>query len=70
MEPGATVTTAELVDRLGGKLVGAGDVVVRGINALDAAGSDEICPIGDPRHASRWPGSNAAGPTRFSKSWR
>ncbi len=56
---GPSYSTAELSQRLGGTLRGAGDVFIVGINALDAARPDEITFIADDPHARRWGDSNA-----------
>lgn len=59
-DDGSTFRTAELAQRVSGELRGDGDVVIAGINSLDAAQPDQITFIADDRHARRW-GSSRAG---------
>jgi UDP-3-O-[3-hydroxymyristoyl] glucosamine N-acyltransferase len=53
-------TVAALAERLEGCVVGPDDVAIAGVNALAAAGPDEITFIADERHARQWPVSTAA----------
>jgi UDP-3-O-[3-hydroxymyristoyl] glucosamine N-acyltransferase len=53
-------TTADLAERVGGKLVGRPDLEIRGVNAIVEAAPDEITFVADQRHAEAWPGSAAA----------
>jgi len=53
-------SAASLCRRLGGRLVGHGEMPIAGVNALDEATADEITFIADPRHARRWGASRAA----------
>lgn len=50
---------AELATRLGGELRGNGDVVIRGINSLGDARSDEITFIHEVRYATKFSSSKA-----------
>lgn len=52
-------STGELTTRLGGTLDGDPDVPVRGINAIDEAGPDEITYIISSRFAAQWRSSGA-----------
>lgn len=52
-------SAAELCRRLGGRLVGCGEAVITGVNALDEAGEDEVSFLADPPHARRWGRSEA-----------
>jgi len=53
-------TSADLAERLGGRLAGDGSIVVRGVNGLDAAGPDDVTFVADKPHAAQWPASRAA----------
>jgi UDP-3-O-[3-hydroxymyristoyl] glucosamine N-acyltransferase len=52
-------TAASLARRLGGRLVGRGEMPIAGVNALDEATGDEITFIADHRHARLWGASRA-----------
>lgn len=53
-------TTQQIADTVGGRLVGPGDLVVRGIESLDAAEPHHVTFVGDAQNAQRWPGSRAS----------
>ncbi len=52
-------TAADLATRLGGTVVGRGDLPVRGVNSLDEAAESELTFISDDAHARRWRASAA-----------
>lgn len=54
-----TFSAASLCERLGGRLVGQGAVVVTGVNALEDAAEGDITFIADKPHARKWGRSNA-----------
>ncbi|MCP3905514.1 MAG: UDP-3-O-(3-hydroxymyristoyl)glucosamine N-acyltransferase [Planctomycetes bacterium] len=53
-------TVAFIAEQVGGRVVGRGDVEVRGINGLDEATAEQITFIMSPRYAQRWAESRAA----------
>lgn len=52
-------SASSLAERLEGRLIGRGDVEVRGVNTLDDAGPDEVTFINDKANAQRWASSRA-----------
>ena len=52
-------TTGELAERLGAELVGAPDVRVRGVEALEHAGPEHLTFIRDGKNAGAWAQSRA-----------
>lgn len=50
----------EIVARLGGETVGAGDTVIRAIAPLDAAGPEDICFLANPKYRSQLSACRAA----------
>ncbi|NOG55263.1 MAG: UDP-3-O-(3-hydroxymyristoyl)glucosamine N-acyltransferase [Planctomycetes bacterium] len=50
----------ELADRLSARLVGAGEVEVRGLNTLEQSGPGDMTFIGSDKHAKLWAESQAA----------
>jgi len=56
----AVFTTTELAGRIGAELHGAGDVSIRGVNAVECAGSDDVCFVMSARHAKLLADSEAA----------
>lgn len=50
----------EIVGRLGGELVGAGDTVIEGIAPLDSAGPHELAFLSNPKYRSKIKQSRAA----------
>ncbi|MHC4908451.1 MAG: UDP-3-O-(3-hydroxymyristoyl)glucosamine N-acyltransferase [Planctomycetota bacterium] len=49
-----SLTSAELADRLNGRLQGAGDLPVRGVEAVQAAASDQVTFVTNARFAGQW----------------
>lgn len=49
-----TISIGELAQKLGGELLGPGDIEISGVNALDAAQPGEITFIHDRTYARRW----------------
>ncbi len=49
----------QIADCVGGQLLGAGDMIIRGVDRIDAAGPAQITFIGDQRHAQQWVRSSA-----------
>lgn len=52
-------TIQQIADRIGGKLLGAGDAVISGVDQLDTAGPGQITFIRDRAHAKNWSRSRA-----------
>lgn len=52
--------TDDLATRLGGRLVGRGDVLIRGVDTLEFAGDGHLTFVGTKTYAARWPGCRAA----------
>ncbi len=55
----AAFTTGQLAERVGGELIGPGDLTITGIDQLDEAGPTQISFIRNEQHARRWPDSSA-----------
>ena len=56
----AVFTGAELAERIGAELHGDGGVLIRGVNAIECAGADDICFVTSARHARLLSDSEAA----------
>ncbi len=56
----AVFTTAELAGLIGAELHGEGGVSVRGVNAIECAGADDVCFVTSVKHARLLAGSDAA----------
>ncbi len=54
-----SITTREIADRVSGRLVGPGDIVVHSLEQLDQAGLDQLTYIGDANHVTQWLESEA-----------
>lgn len=54
------LTAADIASRVGGELIGPGDLVVAGFAGIDAAASHELVFIASQRWASRWAESGAS----------
>ena len=50
---------AGLDESIGATLCGSGDLIVRGVQTLDAAGPDELTFVTDEHYAAHWPASKA-----------
>jgi UDP-3-O-[3-hydroxymyristoyl] glucosamine N-acyltransferase len=57
---GATCTAAEMARRVGGELRGDADVVLRGVEAIDQAGTGHLTLITNEAYAAKWPACGAA----------
>lgn len=55
-----TFTAAEICERVGGELEGPADVVIRGVDTLDAAEPGQISFIGEKRRVRDWECSGAS----------
>lgn len=55
-----TFTTRQINQRLGGALLGPGDLSIDGVDRVDQAGAGQITFIGDSRHARDWGRSRAS----------
>jgi UDP-3-O-[3-hydroxymyristoyl] glucosamine N-acyltransferase len=53
-------TLSELAGRVGGQAVGPADLIITGINTLEAAGPGEITFLTNPKYADQVPGTRAA----------
>jgi len=53
-------TIQQIAERVGGRLLGAGNTIIKGVDQLDRAGPDQISFIRDHRHAQGWAQSSAA----------
>ena len=56
----AVFTTTELAGRIGAELHGDGGVSIRGVNAIECAGADDVCFVTSVKHARLLAGSDAA----------
>jgi UDP-3-O-[3-hydroxymyristoyl] glucosamine N-acyltransferase len=54
-----SLTAGEIASLAGGRLDGPSDLVIRGLDTVDAAGPDELTFIGDASYAGRWASSRA-----------
>lgn len=55
----SSFTAEQISERVRGELIGAGDVVLRGIEVLSRAGEDQISFIRDGKYADEWHASRA-----------
>jgi UDP-3-O-[3-hydroxymyristoyl] glucosamine N-acyltransferase len=55
------LTTGELAERIGAKLIGEGSAQVTGVNAVGQAGPTEVCFVADQKHAAPLAGAKVAG---------
>jgi UDP-3-O-[3-hydroxymyristoyl] glucosamine N-acyltransferase len=60
VESSVMMTVAELAELLGGRLIGSGEAVIRGVGAVDTATADQVTFLADEKHASRIASSLAA----------
>ncbi len=58
--PADGVRTSELASRLGGELIGSGDVFVTNVSSLAEADEAEIAFIASPQYLKQWPDSRAS----------
>ena len=56
--------SGEAVEGVGGDVDGRSDLLIRGVNALEAAAEDEITFLADAHHAGEW-GDEAPDPTAY-----
>ncbi|RKY05388.1 MAG: UDP-3-O-(3-hydroxymyristoyl)glucosamine N-acyltransferase, partial [Planctomycetota bacterium] len=54
------LTCAELAERIGAELHGAGGVSIRGVSAVECAKADDVCFVASPKHARLLADSEAA----------
>ncbi len=60
MSASTSFLTADLAQRLQARLIGAGDVAITGLAAVDQAASGDLTFISDKKYIERWPESKAA----------
>ena len=53
------ISTGALAELVGGELIGSGDVMISGMQSIDAAGPDEITFIHGSKWSARWSSSSA-----------